>query len=369
MSSTNLIYIADEKFIKNIDTAIKLRYIPIINKFGIDTKVISSNTAFMYIIGYGFYAKFKTLNIIDKKNKAYSKLVSHYKLCDVSNMYFIRYCDINYFENTIKMKDYKEYCIKNDKKYVTLPKDVELMNIITYDATTLNSMAIIANDSTTSTSINSDKKDDRDKKSEGCEDEGSDGERSSEDRSGEGTSDGEDGSDDEGSGDDEGSDDERSGEGSGDSVGSSDEGSDDDSVGGGEGSDDEGSSDEGSDGDSVGSGEGSDDEDGSEGEDGDGSSNIDIIPILWKPCTNKLKRSEYIKHIYTCKKCEFINNNNNLIFRKKKVKVISGKYKKIVDAYLSCTVYNRHKYKNNPIMLIATINNPKSFYNEYRFLI
>jgi hypothetical protein len=342
MSSTNLIYIADEKFIKNIDTAIKLRYIPIINKFGIDTKVISSNTAFMYIVGHGFYAKFKTLNIIDKKNKAYSKLVSHYKLCDISNMYFIRYCDINYFENTIKMKDYKEYCIKNDKKYVTLPKDIELMNIITYDTTTLNSMAIIANDSTTSTNIisdDSDKKSDKESNGDGS----SDGDRSSDG----------DGSDGDGSSD---------GDGISDEV--SDDGSSDESDG--EGSSD-GSSDDGSD-ISNGSSDGS--SDGSNGDEGSGDDNEeDIVPILWNPCTNKLKRSEYIKHIYTCKKCEFINNNNNLIFRKKKVKVISGKYKKIVDAYLSCTVYNRHKYKNNPIMLIAKINNPKSFYNEYSFLI
>jgi hypothetical protein len=351
MSSTNLIYIADEKFIKNIDTAIKLRYIPIINKFGIDTKVISSNTAFMYIVGHGFYAKFKTLNIIDKKNKAYSKLVSHYKLCDISNMYFIRYCDINYFENTIKMKDYKEYCIKNDKKYVTLPKDIELMNIITYDTTTLNSMAIIANDSTTSTNIisdDSDKKSDKESNGDGS----SDGDRSSDG----------DGSDGDGSSDGDGISDEVSDDGSSDE--SDGEGSSDESDG--EGSSD-GSSDDGSD-ISNGSSDGS--SDGSNGDEGSGDDNEeDIVPILWNPCTNKLKRSEYIKHIYTCKKCEFINNNNNLIFRKKKVKVISGKYKKIVDAYLSCTVYNRHKYKNNPIMLIAKINNPKSFYNEYSFLI
>ena len=78
---------------------------------------------------------------------------------------------------------------------------------------------------------------------------------------------------------------------------------------------------------------------------------------------------EYVKHIYTCKKCEFINNNNNLIYRKKRVKVISGKYKKIVDAYISSTTYNRPKYKNKPIILVAKINNPKSFYNDYSFLI
>jgi hypothetical protein len=322
MSSTNLIYIADEKFIKNIDTVVKLRYIPLINKYGIDTKIISSNTAFMYIIGYGYYAKFKTLNIIDKKNKVYSKLVNHYKLCDVSNMYFIRYCDINYFENTIKIKDYKEYCIKNDKKYVTLPKDIDLMNIITYDITTLNSMAIISNDSSLSTNTNSDKNcnqsSDGDSKSSDGDSKSSDSNEDEDEDCEDGSSDGDSDSDDDGDVDDD----------DGNSEGDQSSGSD---------------------------------------ESDKGDSNI--IPILWNPCTNQLKHNEYIKHIYTCKKCEFINNNNNLIFRKKKVKVISGKYKKIVDAYLSSTIYNRHKYKNNPIMLIAKINNTKSFYNEYSFLI
>jgi hypothetical protein len=345
MSSTNLIYVVDEKFIKNIDTEIKLRYIPLINKFGIDTKVVSSNTAFMYVIGHGFYAKFKTLNIIDKKNKLYSKLVNHYKLCDISNMYFIRYCDIIYFENTIKMKDYKEYCIKNDKKYITLPKDIDLMNIITYDTSTLNLMAIISNDSSSSTNVSNalNKSDGDGDGDEGSGDEGSNGDGSDDEGSGD------EGSGDEGSGD-EGSDDEGSDEGS-DDEGSGDEGSDD------EGSSDEGSSDEGS------SDEGSSDSD----EDGDGDYNI--VPILWNPCTNHLKTSEYVKHIYTCKKCEFINNNNNLIYRKKKVKIISGKYKKIVDAYISSTTYNRPKHKNNSIILVAKINNPKSFYNDYSFLI
>lgn len=321
MSSTNLIYVVDEKFIKNIDTEIKLRYIPLINKFGIDTKVVSSNTAFMYVIGHGFYAKFKTLNIIDKKNKLYSKLVNHYKLCDISNMYFIRYCDIIYFENTIKMKYYKEYCIKNDKKYITLPKDIDLMNIITYDTSTLNLMAIISNDSSSSTNVSNalNKSDGDGDGDEGSGDEGS----------------GDEGSSDEGSGD-EGSDDEGSGDSDEEGDGSSDEGSE-------EGSDDEGS------------------------DDGDGDYNI--VPILWNPCTNHLKTSEYVKHIYTCKKCEFINNNNNLIYRKKKVKIISGKYKKIVDAYISSTTYNRPKHKNNSIILVAKINNPKSFYNDYSFLI
>jgi hypothetical protein len=330
MSSTQLIYIADEKFIKNIDTDVKLKYIPLINKFGIDTKIVSSNTAFMYVIGYGFYAKFKTLNIIDKKNKLYNKLVNHYKLCDVSNMYFIRYCDITYFENTIKMKDYKEYCIKNDKKYITLPKDVDLMNIITYDTSTLNSMVIIANDSSSSTILSN---------------EGNGG-------TGIGSGDEDDGSDDENSNEDDGSGDEDSNEddGSGDEDdGSGDEDSNEDDVESGSSCSDEEDSDNGS-----------SDEDGEEGS---------IIPILWKPCTNQLKTCEYIKHIYRCKKCEFINNNNNLIYRKKKIKIVSGKCKKIVDAYLSSTIYNRPKYKNNPIILIAKINNPKSFYNEYNFLI
>ena len=313
MSSTNLIYVVDENFIKNIDTEIKLRYIPLINKFGIDTKVVSSNTVFMYVIGHGFYAKFKTLNIIDKKNKLYSKLVNHYKLCDISNMYFIRYCDIIYFENTIKMKDYKEYCIKNDKKYITLPKDIDLMNVITYDTSTLNLMAIVSNDSSSSTNVsNALNKSD-------------------------------------GDGDEDGSSDEDSS----DEDGSSDEGSDEDSSD--EDSSDEDSSDEGS------SDEGSSDSN----EEGD----YNIVPILWNPCTNELKTSEYVKHIYTCKKCEFINNNNNLIYRKKKVKIISGKYKKIVDAYISSTTYNRPKHKNNSIILVAKINNPKSFYNDYSFLI
>lgn len=338
MSSTNLIYVVDEKFIKNIDTEIKLRYIPLINKFGIDTKVVSNNTAFMYVIGHGFYAKFKTLNIIDKKNKLYSKLVNHYKLCDISNMYFIRYCDIIYFENTIKMKDYKEYCIKNDKKYITLPKDIDLMNIITYDTSTLNSMVIISNDSSSSTNIsNALNKSDGD----GSSDEGS----------------GDEGSGDEGSGEDESSDD----------VGSIGDGSDEDGSGDSDGSEDsdDGSGDEGSSGEdgsgsSIGSGSS---EDGSCGKD------YNIVPILWNPCTNHLKTSEYVKHIYTCKKCEFINNNNNLIYRKKKVKIINGKYKKIVDAYISSTIYNRPKYKNKPIILVAKINNPKSFYNDYSFLI
>ena len=344
MSSTNLIYVVDEKFIKNIDTEIKLRYIPLINKFGIDTKVVSSNTAFMYVIGHGFYAKFKTLNIIDKKNKLYSKLVNHYKLCDISNMYFIRYCDIIYFENTIKMKDYKEYCIKNDKKYITLPKDIDLMNIITYDTSTLNLMAIISNDSSSSTNVsNALNKSDGD----GSGEEDGDGDGSGEDSSGDEGSD-------KGSGDED-----SSSEGSGDedssSEGSSDKGSiDEDSSG--EDSSDEGSSDEGS-----------SDED-SRGE-GSREGNYNIVPILWNPCTNELKTSEYVKHIYTCKKCEFINNNNNLIYRKKRVKVISGKYKKIVDAYISSTTYNRPKHKNNSIILVAKINNPKSFYNDYSFLI
>ena len=334
MSSTNLIYVVDEKFIKNIDTEIKLRYIPLINKFGIDTKVVSSNTAFMYVIGHGFYAKFKTLNIIDKKNKLYSKLVNHYKLCDISNMYFIRYCDIIYFENTIKMKDYKEYCIKNDKKYITLPKDIDLMNIITYDTSTLNLMAIISNDSSSSTNVsNALNKSDGD----GSGEEDGDGDGSGEDSSGDEGSD-------KGSGDEDSS-----------SEGSSDKGSiDEDSSG--EDSSDEGSSDEGS-----------SDED-SRGE-GSREGNYNIVPILWNPCTNELKTSEYVKHIYTCKKCEFINNNNNLIYRKKRVKVISGKYKKIVDAYISSTTYNRPKHKNNSIILVAKINNPKSFYNDYSFLI
>jgi hypothetical protein len=342
MSSTQLIYIADEKFIKNIDTDVKLKYIPLINKFGIDTKIVSSNTAFMYIIGYGFYAKFKTLNIIDKKNKLYNKLVNHYKLCDVSNMYFIRYCDITYFENTIKMKDYKEYCIKNDKKYITLPKDIDLMNIITYDTSTLNSMVIIANDSTSSTILSN------------HEESGSGDEGNSEGRSNDGSSDGDDVRSDVGSSDD-GS---VVGSSDGSDVGSSDGDDEESSNEDGEGSG-VGSSDDGSD---VGSSDGSDDGS-SDGEEGS------IIPILWKPCINELKTCEYIKHIYRCKKCEFINNNNNLIYRKKKVKIVSGKCKKIVDAYLSSTIYNRPKYKNNPIILIAKINNPKSFYNEYNFLI
>lgn len=334
MSSTNLIYVVDEKFIKNIDTEIKLRYIPLINKFGIDTKVVSSNTAFMYVIGHGFYAKFKTLNIIDKKNKLYSKLVNHYKLCDISNMYFIRYCDIIYFENTIKMKYYKEYCIKNDKKYITLPKDIDLMNIITYDTSTLNLMAIISNDSSSSTNVsNALNKSDGD----GSGEEDGDGDGSGEDSSGDEGSD-------KGSGDEDSS-----------SEGSSDKGSiDEDSSG--EDSSDEGSSDEGS----------SDEDSRCEGS---REGNYNIVPILWNPCTNELKTSEYVKHIYTCKKCEFINNNNNLIYRKKKVKIISGKYKKIVDAYISSTTYNRPKHKNNSIILVAKINNPKSFYNDYSFLI
>lgn len=351
MSNTQLIYIADEKFIKNIDTDIKLKYIPLINKFGIDTKIVSSNTAFMYIIGYGFYAKFKTLNIIDKKNKLYNKLVNHYKLCDVSNMYFIRYCDITYFENTIKMKDYKEYCTKNDKKYITLPKDIDLMNIITYDTSTLNLMVIIANDSTSST-ILSNEEGSGSGDGDGRSDEGS---SDGDDISDEGSSVGDDGSN-EGSSV-SGSDDGSSVNGSdvGSCVSGSDEGS---SV---SGSDEESSYGDGDEGSSVGDGdEGSSDGDGDEGS---------IIPILWKPCTNQLKTSEYIKHIYRCKKCEFINNNNNLIYRKKKIKIVSGKCKKIVDAYLSSTIYNRPKYKNNPIILIAKINNSKSFYNEYNFLI
>ena len=338
MSNTQLIYIADEKFIKNIETDVKLKYIPLINKFGIDTKVVSSNTAFMYIIGYGFYAKFKTLNIIDKKNKLYIKLVNHYKLCDVSNMYFIRYCDITYFENTIKMKDYKEYCIKNDKKYITLPKYIDLMNIITYDTSTLNLMVLITNDSSSSTILSND---------------GNGGDEDVESGSGDdGSSDGgvESGSSDE----DDGSGDVESG-----SSCSDEEDSDGSDVGSGS-SDDVGSSN------GDGESEDSEDSEGSEGKEGNEGS---IIPILWKPCTNQLKTSEYIKHIYKCKKCEFINNNNNLIYRKKKVKIVSGKCKKIVDAYLSSTIYNRPKYKNNPIILIAKINNPKSFYNEYSFLI
>ena len=247
MSSTQLIYIADEKFIKNIDTDVKLKYIPLINKCGIDTKIVSSNTAFMYIIGYGFYAKFKTLNIIDKKNKLYNKLVNHYKLCDVSNMYFIRYCDITYFENTIKMKDYKEYCIKNDKKYITLPKYIDLMNIITYDTSILNSMVLITNDSSSSTILSN---------------EGNGG-------TGSGSGDEDDGSSDE----DDGSGDVESG-----SSCSDEEDSDGSDVG-------SGSSDD------VGSSNG-DSEEGNEGNEGS------IIPILWKPCTNQLKTSEYIKHIY-----------------------------------------------------------------------
>jgi hypothetical protein len=338
MSNTQLIYIADEKFIKNIDTDIKLKYIPLINKFGIDTKVVSNNTAFMYIIGYGFYAKFKTLNIIDKKNKLYIKLVNHYKLCDVSNMYFIRYCDIIYFENTIKIKDYKEYCIKNDKKYITLPKDVDLMNIITYDTSILNSMVIITNDSSSSTILSNDGDGIGDGDSDGCDGDG--------DGDGDGDSDG-DGCDGDGcDGDSDGS--------------SSDDGSSDVESGSSDVESGSSCSDE-EDSDDVGSSNGDrDDDEGNEGS---------IIPILWKPCTNKLKTSEYIKHIYRCKKCEFINNNNNLIYRKKKVKIVSGKCKKIVNAYLSSTIYNRPKYKNNPIILIAKINNPKSFYNEYSFLI
>lgn len=336
MNSTNLIYVVDEKFIKNIDTEIKLRYIPLINKFGIDTKVVSNNTAFMYVIGHGFYAKFKTLNIIDKKNKLYSKLVNHYKLCDISNMYFIRYCDIIYFENTIKMKDYKEYCIKNDKKYITLPKDIDLMNVITYDTSTLNLMVIISNDSSSSTNISNALN------------------KSDEDGSGD--------DDEDGSGDEDGSDEDSDEDGS-DEDGSDEDGSSD------EGSDEESSDEESSDEDS--SDEGSSDEDSSDegSSDSNEEGDYNIVPILWNPCTNELKTSEYVKHIYTCKKCEFINNNNNLIYRKKKVKIISGKYKKIVDAYISSTTYNRPKHKNNSIILVAKINNPKSFYNDYSFLI
>ena len=332
--SNNLIYVADEKFIKNIDTAMKLKYIPLINKFGIDTKIISNNTAFMYIIGYGFYAKFKTLNIIDKKNKLYSKLVNHYKLCDVSNMYFISYCDINYFDNIIKMKDYKKYCTQNNKKYITLPKDIDLMNIITYDISTLDTLLIITNDSSTSTIEGVKRKDENDNNTDIIQ--GDDVESDGEEESDDVESDGEEESDSTGN---SASDSAGNSTSTSTSISDSDSDSDSDSA-------------------SI-----------SDSDSGSGSTSEDIVPILWVPCNNQLKHNEYIKHIYSCKQCEFINNNNNLIYRNKKVMVITGKYDKIVDAYVSSTIYNRTKYKNNPMMLIAKINNPKSFYNECIFLI
>lgn len=335
----SLIYIGDDKLIKNIDTKLKLKYFPLINKFGLDTKDISNKTILMYIIGYGFYAKFKVLHIIDKHNKLYNQLLSCYKLCEISTLYFIQYCDINYFDNIITMKNYQEYCKKNNKIFKSLPKNIELMNIVNYNATIIDNMLIVTNDDITlSDELRNDTKGDSGGSDDDSDDGGDDG--------GDGSDDGDDGSDDgssdDGSGNDDGGDD-------GSSDGSSDDGSDDGSGNDGSGNDGSGSSDDGS-GSSA------------EGTFGDGG----CVPILWIPC-KKISINDYKNHIYTCKKCEFINNNNNICDKKKKIKVISGKYDKLVNAYLCSSIYKKKISKST--LTVVKINNDKNFYNDCMFII
>jgi hypothetical protein len=326
-----LIYIGDDKLIKNIDTKLKLKYFPLINKFGLDTKDISNRTILMYIIGYGFYAKFKILHIIDKYNKLYNQLLSCYKLCEISTLYFIQYCDINYFDNIITIKNYQEYCKKNNKVFKSLPKNIELMNVVSYNATIIDKLLIVVNDDITlSDELRNDAKG-----AEGDSDE-----------------------------DDEGSSDSTGDDGDSDSTGDDDE----------SGSDgDEGSSNSNSDND-EGNG-GSDNDEGSdssskEEEDTEGDINIidGSVPILWIPC-KKISINDYKNHIYKCKKCEFINNNNNICGKKNKIKVTIGKYDKLVDAYMCSSIYKYKKKLSKNTLTVVKIDNDKNFYNDCMFII
>jgi hypothetical protein len=357
----SLIYIGDDKLIKNIDTKLKLKYFPLINKFGLDTKDISNKTILMYIIGYGFYAKFKVLHIIDKHNKLYNQLLSCYKLCEISTLYFIQYCDINYFDNIITMKNYQEYCKKNNKIFKSLPKNIELMNIVNYNATIIDNMLIVTNDDITlSDELRNDTKGDSSGSDDaGCGDDGSSGSGSGSGGSGSGSGGGS-------GGDSCSSDDDESDDGSGD-----DDESESESEGDCSGNDGDCS---GNDGDCSGN-------DGDcSGNDGDGGGG-GCVPILWIPC-KKISINDYKNHIYTCKKCEFINNNNNICDRKKKIKVIIGKYDKLVDAYLCSSIYIKKKSKSTltkstltkstltkSTLTVVKINNDKNFYNDCMFII
>lgn len=327
-----LIYIGDDKLIKNIDTKLKLKYFPLINKFGLDTKDISNRIILMYIIGYGFYAKFKILHIIDKYNKLYNQLLSCYKLCEISTLYFMQYCDINYFDNIITIKNYQEYCKKNNKVFKSLPKNIELMNVVSYNATIIDKLLIVINDDITlSDELRND--------ANGTKDEG---------------------------GSDSGSSEGGSDSGEGGEGGSSDNGSSDSGEGEGGSDSGEGDSYSGSDSDKDSISESSNK--GEEDTESGGNIIEGSVPILWIPC-KKISINDYKNHIYTCKKCEFINNNNNICGKKNKIKVINGKYDKLVDAYICSSIYKYKKKLSKSTLIVVKIDNDKNFYNDCMFII
>ena len=131
----NYIYIINNKdFLKFKNN--KNKCIPFTNNRELSLEDISINKILIYIQSsifskkQGFIGSFKIKNIIKKNidNDYFNKLLSYYDLYE-NNIYFLECDEIIFYEDIITMYQINKYLKKENKKFFTISKNIEIYDL------------------------------------------------------------------------------------------------------------------------------------------------------------------------------------------------------------------------------------------------